>query len=208
MPPVPYRSTGRPRAVPRPAGFTLLELLVAVTILAVIAVMTWQGLSSLAATRERLAPQNDDVHAILVGLGQMERDLAQAPTSARLFALPVQPVRVLSIDGRAALQILRTADSPDGSRAAAAQTVLYQVVDGALQRQSSPAQRLYQAAGTFTPETVVLVPQVDALQVRVWRNTVGWITPASDADTANTVGVEVRLLRHDGTALRRVFAVG
>jgi general secretion pathway protein J len=197
-----------PRAGGRSAGFTLLELLVAVTILAVIAVMTWRGLSSLTATRERLAPQNDDVHAVLVGFGQIERDLAQAPTSTRLFAMPVQTVRVLSIDGHPSLQILRLADSPDGNRAAAAQTVIYHVVDGALERQSSPAQRIYPGGEAVTLDSVVLVPQVDDMQVRVWRNAVGWITPAGDADTANTVGVEVRLLRHDGTALRRVFAVG
>jgi general secretion pathway protein J len=196
------------RAGGRGAGFTLLELLVAVTILAVVAVMTWRGLSSLTATRERLAPQNDDVHAVLVGFGQIERDLAQAPTSTRLFAMPVQSVRVLSIDGRASLQILRLADSPDGNRAAAAQTVIYRVVDGALERQSSPPQRIYPGGEAVTLDSVVLVPQVDDMQVRVWRNAVGWITPVSDADTANTVGVEVRLLRHDGTALRRVFAVG
>jgi general secretion pathway protein J len=201
----PHVPTRRDRSC---GGFTLLELLVAVTILAVIAVMAWRGLSSLTATRERLEPQNDAVHAMLAGFGQMESDLAQAPTSARLFALPVQAVRVVAIDGHTTLQILRLAESPDGNRAAAAQTILYHVVDGALQRQSAPAQRYYQGDAAVTLNSVVLVPQIDEMQVRVWRNTVGWITPASDADTANTVGVEVRLLRHDGTTLRRVFAVG
>jgi general secretion pathway protein J len=189
-------------------GFTLLELLVAVTILAVIAVIAWRGLSSLTATRERLEPQNDAVHAVLAGFGQMERDLTQTPTNARLFALPVQALRVVVIDGGTTLQILRMTDAPDGGRSAAAQSVLYRVVDGALERQSTPAQHFYPAGSAGTLSRVALVPQVDEMQVRVWRSTVGWITPASDADTAGTVGVEVRLLRHDGTSLRRVFAVG
>lgn len=190
------------------AGFTLLELLVAITIMAVVAVMSWRGLTSLTATRERLQPQNDVVHAILAGFGQMERDLTNAPGNARLFAMPGQAVRVLSIDGRTTLAILRLTDSPDGSRAVAAQTILYRVVDGTLERQSTPAQRYYQGANAVTVDRVGLVPEVDQMQVRVWRNGVGWIAPASDADTANTVGVEVSLLRHNGTTLRRVFAVG
>lgn len=191
-----------------PRGFTLLELLVAVAILAVVAMLSWRGLSSLASTRERLAPQNDEVQAILAGFGQLQRDLAQAPSSARLFALPVQPVRVLVVEGHPALQVLRLADSPDGSPATSVQLVLYRIQEGGLRRLSSAAQRFYSAGSPVGMDGVTLVPGVDDMQIRVWRNGVGWITPGSDADSANTVGVEVRLLRSDGTSLRRVFAVG
>ena len=186
----------------------MLELLVAVSILAVVGVIAWRGLSSLTATRDRLAPQNDDVHALLAGFGQIERDLAQVPTNVSLFALPTQAVRVFVADGQPALQILRLARSPDGSPAAAMQMVFYQVLDGQLQRQASVAQRFYSAQSTASLGRVALVPQVDQMQIRVWRNNIGWIVPASDADSANTVGIEVRLLRHDGTSARRVFAIG
>ncbi|SPJ18835.1 putative General secretion pathway protein J [Burkholderiales bacterium] len=191
----------------RSSGFTLLELLVAVSILAVIAVIAWQGLSALTATRERLEPQNDEVHAVLAGFGQIERDLTQTPTNAVLFALPTQPLRVVAIDGHPSLQILRLAESPDGVRAASVQTVFYVVRDGALQRQSSAAQRFYSTAASEL-DSVALVPNIDDMRIRVWRTNVGWITPATDADTAGTIGVEVLLQRHDGTSMRRVFAVG
>lgn len=196
------------RAAARTRGFTLLELLVAVSILALISVLSWRGLTTLTQTRDRLGPQNDAVRSVLAGFGQMERDLAQAPRNTNLFALPGQPVHVVSIDGHASLQITRLADSPDGSAASAVQTVFYSVADGALRRQSTPAQRFYSAGGANTLETVELAPQVDDMRIRVWRYNVGWIAPASDADTANVSGIEVRLLRHDGTELRRVFTVG
>jgi len=189
-------------------GFTLLELLVAVSILAVIGVIAWRGLSALTTTRERLEPQNDQVHSLLAGFGQIERDLAHVPTSVGLFALPVQPVRVFLVDGQPALQILRLARSPDGSPAAAVQLVFYQVLDGQLQRQATVPQHFYSVDATASLDRVALVPQIDQMQIRVWRNNVGWIIPTSDADSANTVGIEVRLQRHDGTSMRSVFAVG
>jgi len=189
-------------------GFTLLELLVAISILAVIGVIAWRGLSSLTATRERLEPQNYDVQALLAGFGQIERDLSHVPSNVGLFALPVQPVRVFVVDGQPALQVLRLTRSPDGSPAAAMQMIFYLVRDGQLERQATVAQRFYSTEATASLDRVALVPDVDEMQVRVWRNNVGWIVPASDADSANTVGVEVRLKRHDGTSVRRVFAVG
>jgi type II secretory pathway component PulJ len=138
----------------------------------------------------------------------METDLARVPLNVALYAVPVQPVRVVTIDGQRNLQILRLADSPDGSRASAVQMVQYRLHEGALERQSTPAQRFYGAAPAGQLETVAIAPGIVDLQVRVWRNGVGWITPASDADTAGTPGVEVQLQRSDGSVLRRVFMVG
>ncbi len=198
-----------PRARHRRVGaFTLLELLVAIAILAFIAVMAWRGLFSLTATRERLSPQNDQVRAVLATFGQLETDLARVPLNIALYAVPVQPVRVVTIDGQRNLQILRLADALDGSRASAVQVVQYRLHDGALERQSTPAQRFYSAEPSAQSQTVAVAPGIVDFQVRVWRNGVGWITPAGDADTAGTPGVEVRLQRLDGSVLRRVFMVG
>jgi len=189
-------------------GFTLLELLVAISILAFISVMSWRGLSSLTATRDRLTPQSEQVRSILAGFGQMEMDLAHVPLNGALYALPVQAVRVFIVDGRRTLQLLRLTDAPDGSGASAYEYVFYRVRDGVLERQTTAAQRYYSTDISSQLETVALVRGIDELQVRVWRPGVGWIVPAVDADSAGTTGVEVRLQRHDGTSLRRVFMVG
>lgn len=195
-------SAGRHTA---PAGFTLLELLVAITILAFIAVVAWRGLSSLAATRERLEPHGEQVRALLAGFGQMEIDLANMPRNAVLYALPSQALRVVVAGGERRLQILRLAPSPDGSGASAVQTVWYRVHEGVLERLSTPAQRVYAAQQSVQLDSVVLMPDVDDWQLRVWQAGGGWIVPVTDADTAGAAGVEVSLQRHDGSILRRVF---
>ncbi len=196
------------RHTARRGGFTLLELLVAIGILALVSVIAWRGLSSLLSTRERLEPRADAVRALLAGFGQLERDLAQVPANARLFALPMQALRVTSEDGQPVLQVLRLADSPDASAAAAVELVFYQVLEGALVRRSTPAQRFYPGGASGALESVALVPDVSTMQIRVWRDNIGWIAPVSDADMANAIGVEVQITRRDGSRLRRVFAIG
>jgi general secretion pathway protein J len=186
-------------------GFTLVELLVAIWIMAVVSIVAWRGLSSLIATRDRLAPETDEVRALLIGFGQMERDLAQAANPV-LISLVGSPVRVRIIDGATALQILRLSQTlPDG--ASAVQQVTYSVIDGALLRQSSPPMRSVQGALNAPPTTVRLVSAVASMQVRVWRLNEGWVVPG-EADTATPAGVEVQVTRSDGTRLRRVLLVG
>jgi general secretion pathway protein J len=187
-------------------GFTLIELLVAVSILAILALISWRGLSTLAATRERLAPETDDVRALLTGFGQMERDLAQAPVNQTLFALSAPAVRVVVADGRQTLEILRIAPpTPDG--ATAMQTVFYSVQDGSLVRQSTPPMRVYAATAVEQLQTAVLLPQVTSMTVRVWLQNTGWVaTPAAPA--VMPPGIEVQLQRSDGATYRRVMLVG
>jgi general secretion pathway protein J len=186
-------------------GFTLVELLVAIWILAVVAIIAWRGLSALVATRDRLAPETDEVRAMLAGFGQMERDLAQAANPA-LVSLAEPAVRLQIIDGVQTLQILRFSE-PLADGASAVQQITYAVIDGALMRQSSPAVRSIQVAINATPTTVRLIGDVASLQVREWRVNQGWVTPAPNDPTPPT-GIEVQVTRSDGTVLRRVLLVG
>jgi general secretion pathway protein J len=186
-------------------GFTLVELLVAIWIMALVAVIAWRGLSALVATRERLGPEADEVRAMLTGLGQIERDLSQAANPV-LASLPGPSVRVQVFDGATSLQILRLSEPlPDGS--SGLQRVTYAVVDGALVRQCSPPQRSLQDAINAPAATVRLLSGVASIQVRVWRTNEGWVVPTpTDATTPD--GVEVVVTRGDGTTLRRVLLVG
>ena len=201
----PNRAPSPPASLGWPRGFTLLELLVAIWILAIVAIISWRGMSALIATRDRLAPETDDVRALLGGFGQMERDLAQTANPV-LISLGYSPVIVRVVDGAPALQILRfSAPLPDG--AGAVQQVTYTVIGGTLLRQASPPVRSVSGALNSSQSTVRLVPSVASMRVRVWRANEGWVVP-SEADPATPPGVEVEVTRMDGTRLRRVMLVG
>jgi general secretion pathway protein J len=186
-------------------GFTLVELLVAIWIMSVVAIIAWRGLSALVATRDRLGPEADEVRALLIGFGQMELDLAHTLSPA-LVPLKFPAVSVQIVDGAPTLQILRFSEPlPDG--ASAMQEVTYAAIDGSLLRRCTPPARSLQAVLASTPSTVRLIPGVASMQLRVWRANEGWVVPAPDDPTVPS-GLEVVVTRSDGTTLRRVLLVG
>jgi general secretion pathway protein J len=58
-------------------GFSLLELLVAIALLGVLAVLLWRGLGGVIAQRERIDRDAAHVERVIRLLAQLERDLAQ-----------------------------------------------------------------------------------------------------------------------------------
>jgi general secretion pathway protein J len=68
-----------PPSPPRPArGFTLLELLVALALFALVAAMSYGGLAAMVRTQEGLRAQGDRLAALQLAVGLLERDLRQA----------------------------------------------------------------------------------------------------------------------------------
>ena len=208
-----------------PRGFTLLELLVAITVLSIVSMIAWRGLDSLVATRERLEPEVDDVRSLLTAFGQMERDLTQV-TNPAFLGLTTSPLNIGVADGGQVIELARVA-SPVADRATEVQTVFYRVVDGTLVRQATPPLPAFDRANAENFETARLMGQVQSIAVRVWQVPTGWVSPfnpdASGTQSTGTQptgtqptartqavppGIEVTLLRTDGKQFRRVFLVG
>ena len=91
----------RPRAMTGGAGFTLVEVLVALLIMAVIAGMGWQGVSAMARAREIGTATSERVLRLSALVGQWEQDLAAVYDSPQ--------VPGLSFDG-ASLRLVRRLD--------------------------------------------------------------------------------------------------
>lgn len=199
-------------------GFTLLELLVAISVLSVVSVIAWRGLDSLVATRERLEPEVDETRAMLVAFGQLERDLSQV-ANPDFLGLASSPLNVRPADGAMMIEIARVA-TPAPDRATEVQTVYYRVVDGTLVRQATPPLPYFQPSNSDAIENARLIGKIKSMDVRVWRTGVGWVPPGDSTEGAAAPGapvptgrnqpapgIEVILTRTDGRTYRRVFLV-
>lgn len=69
------------------AGFTLVELLVAISIMALMALMSWRGLDGMARTQTALKERADQVAALQTGLLQWQADLDAIQQTPRTVAL-------------------------------------------------------------------------------------------------------------------------
>lgn len=72
------------RALRSRAGFSLLEVMIAVTVLAMIAVMTWSAISQTVRSKEIVSARLDRHHALTAALERMSRELSMAFISAQV----------------------------------------------------------------------------------------------------------------------------
>jgi general secretion pathway protein J len=196
----------RMRTVPttRRGGFTLLELLVAITVLSIVALIAWRGLDSLTHTRERLLPEADQVRALLVTFGQMERDLSEVVNTAFV------PLHTSPVNARGSgFDLIRFTPVAPGA-VTTVQVVAYDFRDGQLVREASlPMASIGSAAEPRSP-AVALLSDVRALKIRVWQPGRGWV-PADAAvpdPTKPPPGLEIVLELADGKQYRRVLLPG
>jgi len=77
-------TTRHPRAV---RGFTLVEVLVALMVMALLAVMAWQGVDGIVRTRQRSQARLDEVLRMNTVLAQWEKDLDHVQETGAVPAL-------------------------------------------------------------------------------------------------------------------------
>ena len=101
-------SAARPRARRiATRGFTLLEVLVACALLAVLAVISWRGLESVLSARDRITSYSDDLRAMTVAFSQIDEDLRRS-WPVRLLRLPRRPVAFAVTEGAVILSTSRS----------------------------------------------------------------------------------------------------
>ncbi len=189
------------------AGFTLIEVLVALALMALVSLMAWRGLANVSSARERIEEQAEDIDAIVRTLGQMARDVelsysGPAFDPAGLDALAYSSgLRLLRrASGGPVFEILRP--DPDGN--GLWQRVQWQVRKDGLWRASgaSAARSPLPAAG----DGILLLPGVRALTLRAWVPGSGWVN-ADASLAAAPAGLEIALERGPAATPQRYTRV-
>ena len=158
-----------------PRGFTLVEVLVALVIMAVVAAMGWQGVAGMARSREISTAASERTLLLSTLIAQWEQDLGAVYDSPQLPGL--------AFDG-ASLRLIRRAD--DG-----VQVVVWSLRSGSWRRWAGPLVRrtgeLQQAWAASQqlqggePGQLKLLEDVSGWQIYFWRGT-GWSNAQSSAD--------------------------
>jgi general secretion pathway protein J len=198
-------------------GFTLVELVVATSILALVAVMGWRGLGALLQARDRLEQEMEQGRRTQLAFAQIETDCANLADMAELGERSV-----LAGEG-ARLVLVRTL--ADGSAPLRLQVVRYRLKGGTLLRAASAPTRdvgeldaLLQRAGRDDGMTeTALQTAVTALTIRAWNGErQAWrdgANVAADAPQgrprvrAPETGLEVVMVGAGGT-MRKLFLLG
>lgn len=176
----------------RNRGFTLVELLVAIGILAMVAVLGWRGLDGIVRARVALTAQLEVTRGMQLSFAQLESDCENMADAALLGRRP----NLLWDDNRLTLvRKVLVEQAPTQL-----QVVSYRVVDGRLLRRESPGTRdlqqieqLWQAIVSDAPAenspSVVLQEGVTALQVQAWQNR-AWRATTADLEIGSGSNVQ------------------
>lgn len=193
-------------------GFTLIEVLVALVLMALVSLISWRGLEAVQHTGERLDDRAEETLSLLRVLGQIERDIllhageGVLPGVASAAASGPTPANTLMPPGiawsaDAGLGLVRDAG---GGRW---RQVRWQVQDGRLFRAvGAPSHLLPLPAAE---NGLVVLERVRALTVKVWVASQGWVGPeqkaaASHGNAAGLIGLEIALYR-EGLAANQPY---
>lgn len=200
-------------SVRQSAGFTLVELLIAITIFAVISALAYGGLQSVIRSDQAITAQTKRLQALQQTLLFMQRDMAQlVPRSIRDEFGDRKPALLSQGNMLTQIELTRGGwNNPAMQMRATLQRVGYGLEGRELYRYSW---RVLDRAPDSQPERVLLLDGVSEWQWRFLDDNGGWQESwpslGSEGGAVDTLprAVEVKLTLEDMGTVRRIFEMG
>ena len=180
-------------------GFTLIEMLVAITLMALMGVVCWRGLAFVGDQRTRIEAETLEFSRLLRTFAQIERDVAErlpdiaSPARATAPELPLA-LAVLALDQGAELEVLRSSVEPSGPSRVL--PVHYErTAEGLVRRTPGGA--------------VLLLPGVARLAIRIFAGGF-WVEPGREQPArpiARATALEIALEDRNGARYVKVIAL-
>ncbi|WP_433588002.1 prepilin-type N-terminal cleavage/methylation domain-containing protein [Pseudomonas koreensis] len=188
-------------------GFTLIEVMVAILLMAVVSLIAWRGLDSVTRADSHLQASSEQNDRLLRALNQLQRDVEMRAgielTEPKKVGvddeLPTAPpaITVRSSDSKGfRLDIIRSAADQPG----ALQRVRWWVKGDTLYRSVAEARSRYPLPAPGAG--VAVLDGVNDVQVRVWEVDEGW-RQLSGNRREDPLGLEVRLTRETAQGVER-----
>ncbi|AUG07154.1 type II secretion system protein GspJ [Pseudomonas sp. S09G 359] len=184
-------------------GFTLIEVMVAIMLMALVSVIAWRGLDSVTRADQHLQASTEQTEVLLRALNQMQRDISLR-ASVELNAQDdnakpqgLAAVTVRSSDSKGfRLDVIRSAAvAGDGL-----QRVRWWVKGDNLYRAAAPARDRFPLPAA--KDGVIVLAGVSDLQVRVWEADKGW-RQLSGNRREDPLGLEISLVRETPQGVER-----
>lgn len=187
---------------PSQQGFTLIEVMVAIMLMALVSVIAWRGLDSVTRADQHLQTSTEQTEVLLRALNQLQRDISLrasvelvAPGSPEVEGLAAVTVRSSDTQGFR-LDVIRSAPvAGDGL-----QRVRWWLKGDSLYRAVAPARDRFPLPAA--KDGVVVLTGVSDVQVRVWEMDKGW-RQLSGNRREDPLGLEVSWVRDTPQGLER-----
>jgi general secretion pathway protein J len=179
-------------------GLTLVELLVAISVMAFVAVLGWRGLDSITRARASLNQDLEQTRGLQLAFAQMQTDCMIVVNAAE-------------IDGRAPLQVdparitLIRRTQPE-AQPGALQLVTYRLRDGLLTREESPPTRdltrLEQYVQLVQSPAPSSIPQSSTLQSSIPQSSTQPLSQSRVRLQSGVQAMDLRVWADDGRGWR------
>ncbi|HXX85699.1 MAG TPA: type II secretion system minor pseudopilin GspJ [Casimicrobiaceae bacterium] len=189
-------------------GFTLLEVLIAIAIVATMATLGYRALDSLSESEARLSAESAHWGELDAFFARMEADLRQAvPRSARLGAarLPAWLGTIAASDGNSVLEFSRAGPEFNVEPGSAGQRLGYRLREGVVEVLYWPS---YDRPSDLSPVSYTLLGDVARLRLAYLTTNGAWVEAwpaAGEPELPRAVSVQLTLA--SGDSIERWFAL-